>query len=199
MRNLLTFVLAIAMSLAFGQDDVEPGQAKVKLGSGQSEEERMMRAFEIRFVNQADEWFDDGDYHLIAELLEVHVALHPDSYELVTNLGWMYGNMQEYAKELVTYIEYRKRFPENPEAWYPEGQFYFFKKNYKMVVETLGHTIDMKPRPHANTYRILARAYKSTGYLKEALAVYKELIKLDPDDMAAKKNASDIEKILAGG
>ncbi len=201
MRILTSLLILMFCGLAFCQAEAETetGQAKVKLSEGKSEEDRMVRAIESRFMNQADEWFDDGDYYLISQLLEVHVGLHPDSYELVTNLGWMYGNMQDYGRELVTYLQFKNSYLDNAEAWYPAGQFYFLKKNYKMAIDILAPTIEMEPKPHANTYRLLARAYKIVGLLKESISVYEMLVKLDPNDLAAKKNLESIQKQLAGG
>lgn len=204
MKQILSLVLAGTMILgpvlAFGQEEASAGPSKVQLGTAITEEERAMRAFEERVIAQSDQWFADGDYRLVIDTLEMHVGLRPSSYELVTNLGWMYGNIQDGTNELRVYVEYHNRYPNDPEAAYPLGQFYYVKKAYKQAVAVLEPTISMVPHPHPNTYRVLARAYKSLGLLKESERIYLELIKVDPNDAAAKANLAKIrEEIKKGG
>ena len=199
MRTIFVLTVLITGAVTGWSQEVRTAQAKVQLGTAKTEEERAMRAVEERFMAQTDAWFDQGDYWLVSQVLEMHVELHPSSYELVTNLGWMYGNMEDGTNELRVYVEYRNRYPENPEAWYPEAEFYFRQRVFKPVVNILEPTIAMTPKPHANTYRILAMSYRRMGMHKDAVRVYDELLKIDPTDAAAKMNRERSLNDLKGG
>lgn len=190
--------LLLSPGLVFGQD-MQTERAKVSIDGDSSEEGRAMRAFEERWASQGDAWFEDGDYWLVIQSLEMHVAWRPQSYELVTNLGWMYGNIEDETNSLRVYVSYRKRYPENAEAAYPEAQFYFFKRAYPQVIHLLEPTLSMTPKPHPNSYRILANAYRRSGLLKDALRVYELLLELTPNDEAAKRNRDSVMREIQGG
>lgn len=187
---LLSLLLMVGAVGAWGQKrDVEMS----------AEEREAMSAYGVRVGNESDGYFEDGDYRLVIELLRMTNAMYPDDYETVSNLGWMYGNIEDKASELDVYVKYMKLRPKDPEAYYPAGEFYFKEKKYAEAVAILEKALLLPGERHANTYRVLAGSYKRLEKLEDAARVYRLLVKKDPDDLAAKKNLSDVLKVLGKG
>lgn len=199
-RALFLVLCVVAVAAAWGQsvqDLTEP--AKVQLQAAKTEEDRAMRAFEERIISQNDAWFADGDYRLVIEGLEYHNLIRPGNYELATNLAWMYFNIEDPTNQLRVCVDLRNSHPRDAEAWYPEAEFYFLKRAYKQVIELLEPTLKFERKPHANTYRLLGRSYKSLQMYADAARVYGELAKIDPSDLAAIKNRDEMLAKSKGG
>jgi tetratricopeptide (TPR) repeat protein len=146
---------------------------------------------------QSDAWFDDGDFPKVVQILRMHFVLTPNDYEIATNLGWMLENIQLREEALAVYIRFRKTNPNDPDAAFPEGNYYFLKKAYAKVPPIIEPTL--KRRPHANSFRILAHAYDRLKMYGDAKRVWQMYLSENPDDETAKLNLSKIEKKLAGG
>lgn len=148
--------------------------------------EAIWTAAHNRYVTQMDRWFEDGDFPRCIQLLSLMHQIDPADYETTTDLGWMYGNIERKDLELEVYQDYRKAFPDDPEAPYPEAEFYYFKKEYEKVPPLIEPTIAKKPHP--NSYRILAHSYEKTGKLKDSLRIWDAYIARFPDDQTALNN-----------
>ncbi len=144
-----------------------------------------------RFVDQSDGWWEDGDYPRIIQMLWILFLANPDNYETATDLGWMLANCERYHDELAVYVQYRQANPSDPEAAYPEANFYFQNKAYEKVPPLLEGTL--KKGPHANSFRILAHAYDKMGLLQDSKRVWQVLIARDPKDEVAKQNLKRVE------
>ena len=156
-------------------------------------------AFNERLRSQTDIWFDEGQFPRSIQGIRIQYAMHPDSYEILTNLGWMLENVERWSDALALYVAFRKRHPNDAEAYYPEAQFYSMKKVYSKVPPLLEPTLKMRVLPHPNTYRILARAYEQLGLLADAKRVYTLLLERLPGDPATKNNLNRIERKIKGG
>ncbi len=146
-----------------------------------------------RLGAEKDNLFKDGDFPATINVQSWEVLWRPNDYEIVTDLGFMYGNIERPDLELATYVRFREQFPKWAEAAYPEAEFYYKKRSYKPVVKLLEPTLNMTPKPHPNTYRLLAHSYDRLGLYKESLAVWETYIKLAPDDAAAKLNRDKVK------
>jgi tetratricopeptide (TPR) repeat protein len=144
-----------------------------------------------RYTTQLNRWFEDGDFPRCIQTLRLMHALEPADYETTTDLGWMLGNIERKDEELAVYKEYRLAYPDDPEAAYPEAQFYFFKKEYDKVIPLLEPTLAKKP--HANSYRILAHSYERLGKIAESKRVWDTYLILNPNDLTAKANLRRVE------
>lgn len=151
-----------------------------------------------RLGDQRDYWFNDGEFPLSTHSLRFQVEWTPHDYDLVTSMGWMYGNMEMHGLEIATYQHFRDRFPEDPEAHYPLAEFYFKKRAYAHVVAILEPSMKLGTKPHANSYRLLAHSYDRLGYFQQSVAVWDTYIKLAPDDKAAVLNRDKTRKKLGG-
>ena len=145
---------------------------------------------------QADVWFKDGDFPRVIQELKFIYALAPNDYDIATNLGWMFENIEEWDKALAVYIKYRKENPSDPDAPFPEAHFYFAKKAYAKVPPILEPSLKM--HPHANTFRQLAHAYERLNMLADAKRVWLQYISQDPNDLAAKANLAKVERKMKG-
>lgn len=139
-----------------------------------------------------DQWFTDGEYTASVQLLKLRYEISPFHYDALTDLGWMLENMTQWNDAEGYYTRYIDEYPEYIDSSLPLGQFYLFRKNYQKVIDTLEP--QLKRKPHANQYRILARAYDLLQKPVDALRVYRELISQYPDDAQAKVNAERMEK-----
>lgn len=180
-------LLAAVSSAQFEKMISTPGSKKIAI------------AVYDRVGTEKDSMFDDGEFPAIINILSWEVLWRPNDYQTVTDLGYMYGNVERKDLELATYIRYRQAYPGVAEASYPEAEFYFKNRSYKQVVALLEPTIKMNPKPHPNTYRLLAHGYDRLGMYKESIATWETYIALAPDDAAAKLNRDKVKAKLSGG
>jgi len=152
-----------------------------------------------RMNQQKDAWFDDGDFPAAISLLAVEVIWRPYDYQSVTDLGWMYGNIERKDLELTTYILFRNQYPKDPEAYYPEAEFYFKLRKYSQVINLIEPTVVMDSKPHSNSYRILAHSYDRVGRYKDSLRIWELYIAQSPDDAAAKVNRDKVKSKISDG
>ncbi len=144
-----------------------------------------------RFTRQLDLWFEDGEFPIAIQLLKLQADLYPADYEIVTNLGWMLENVEEYSAAEEVYVGYRKGNPNNPDAILPEAEYWFRKKKYETV---LALTTQVSDKAHPNAFRIRAHSFERLTKLKESQQVWKRYLKLAPNDSAAKMNLARVER-----
>lgn len=142
-------------------------------------------AINTAFMNQLsvqnDFWFDNGDFPRVIELFRFAYELEPSDYEIATNLGWMLENVENYGEALVTYQRFRRENPKDPDAAFPEANFYFFHKAYNKVPPILEPTIKHRPQP--NNYRVLAHSYDRMGMVVDCVRVWNLYVKDYPGDL----------------
>ncbi|CAN5390263.1 hypothetical protein BH11ARM1_BH11ARM1_12480 [soil metagenome] len=148
-----------------------------------------------RIAQQADVWFQDGEFPMCVQLLCFQAELNPHDYDIVTNLGWMYENIERPADAEVIYTDYQKNNPKDPDGALPIAQYWFLHKKYDKVVAILaGH---LPPKTHPNNYRMLALSFEKVDRLEESAATWKQLIKLYPDQPASQMNLDRVNKKIA--
>ncbi|AIE84168.1 hypothetical protein [Fimbriimonas ginsengisoli] len=147
-----------------------------------------------RIDQQTDVWFDDGDFPASIQLLRVAHQLRPKDYEVVTNLGWMLENVQEWNNAEAVYHTYALENESDPDGSLPIAEFYFRRKKYETIASLLEPKISLQKHPHPNVYRILAHTYEKTGHLPDAERVWKQYIALAPKDLTAVQNLKRVEK-----
>ena len=174
------------------------GFASAQLPAGPSGTQEILSATYQRLGDQRDYWFQDGEFPLVAHSLRFQTEWLPADYDLVTSLGWMYGNMDMFDLEISVYTHFMQAFPMEPEAYYPLAEFYFKKRSYPHVVAILEPSLKLGKVPHANSYRVLAHSYDRLGFFQQALGVWETYIKLNPGDQAAKLNRDKVRKKLGG-
>ncbi|MDR3691479.1 MAG: hypothetical protein P4L46_19015 [Fimbriimonas sp.] len=165
-----------------------------KQSAPQSRVDAIWDAVDDRVAQQIDVWFHEGDYPKAIALLGFEATYLPHDYDVVTNLGWMRENVEDWDGALAVYEKFRKDNPQDKDAALPEGQFYFMRKNYVVIPALLEPAL--KRRPHPNVYRILAHAYEHEKRYADAIRVWKEYLSWAPKDLTAKANLDRDEKKL---
>ncbi|MBS1717015.1 MAG: hypothetical protein JSS72_04720 [Armatimonadetes bacterium] len=179
MRPLLLALVALP-SLAVAADQTQ---------------EIMQQAF-YRMNRQGDVWFENGDFPRVIQQLRFMNRLSPSDYEVATNLGWLLESVDVYGEALATYTRFRRLNPSDPDASFPEANFYFAKKMYARVPALLEPSL--KLHPHPNTFRILAHAYERMDLLTESKRVWDEYIAKYPRDLPAEANLRRVINKLNG-
>ncbi|MHB8635716.1 MAG: hypothetical protein ACYC96_04500 [Fimbriimonadaceae bacterium] len=151
-----------------------------------------------RATQQHDAWFDDGDFPRAIQSLRVLHELFPHDYGLETDLGWMLENVEDYGGAIAVYVSYRKAFPKDPEAYYPEAELYFREHLYAKVPPLIEPSMRLGQRPQANSYRILAGSYERLGLFKDSERVWDTYLAFAKDDGQAKVNRARVEKKRTG-
>lgn len=151
-----------------------------------------------RLNSQTDLWFDDGDFPRVINLCRIMYALYPDDFDIATNLGWMLENVESWDEALAVYVKYRTENPNDPDAAWPEANFYYMKRAYQKIPPILEPTIRMRTKPHANNYRTLAHAYERMNLLRDSKRVWQMLLAITPNDGPAKNNLQRVEKKMRG-
>lgn len=154
------------------------------------------RAAHERMEKQNDFWFDQGDFPRCIHSLRFLNSVFPQDYETATSLGWLLESTEQYQDALIAYVRFKKENPSDPDAPYPEANFYFMKRVYAKVPTLLEPTL--KSKPHANSFRILAHSYERLGLLSDSKRVWDAYIALTPEDGAAKNNRTRVEKKMKG-
>lgn len=185
MRIIATLCLGAVAGLAWSQESDESRLAIIE------------SARDARVSNQSDYWFDKGDFPAIIQTLNYRLALAPKDYEILTDLAWMYKNIERPDLELSIVVQFRRDNPNMADAGYPEAEFYFNKRSYVQTIDLLSRAITMSPPPQANAFRILAHSYSRIGFLKESLDVWDRYLKLVPDDGAAIVNRKRVADRIA--
>ena len=184
MKKFLILLGLLGSSLAFGQENLSEADREILI------------SMRNRMQMQQSQWFDDGDFPHAIRSLEFQVKVLPFDYEAVTNLSYMYKNVEDYGNELAILVWFKETFPNMPDSAYPLAEFYYLKRSYRMVVSLLSPVVEKFPNQHPNTYRILAHSYDRTGMFKQALATWDAYIKLAPNDEAAKVNRDKVQQKL---
>lgn len=156
-------------------------------------------AARARMERQYDAWFDEGDYPRSIGGLTLMNVLWPWDYETATNLGFLLKSVEMQDLELAVYVRFRTDNPDDPDASWPEANYYFQQRLYAKVPPLLEPSINMARRPHPNTYRLLAHAYERIGMLRDAKRVWEALLAIVPGDAAAQNNLKRVNEKLQGG
>jgi len=150
---------------------------------------------DTRMEIQGDHWFKNGDFPRAAHLVRFRFQLNPANYDRLTDLGFLLKSMHMYDQELAIYVMFRlKMVAKDPDAAFPEANFYFERKMYAKVPPLLEPTMASSTTPHRNTFSILARSYEKQGLLGKAVSVWKRFLTKVPNDPTALANVNRIEK-----
>lgn len=179
-------VLAVVASSSFAQ------------GASPSRVDAIWNHAVDRLNSQMDTWFEDGDFPRVINMCKVMYALYPSDFDIATNLGWMLENVEKWDEALAVYIKFRTENPRDPDAAWPEANFYYMKKAYQKIPPILEPTIKMSAKPHPNSYRTLAHAYERMNQLQDSKRVWMQMIQVFPKDLPAKNNLTRVEKKLRG-
>lgn len=150
-----------------------------------------------RASRQNDAWFNDGDFPRAIQSLRVLHELFPHDYDLETDLGWMYENVEDYGSAISLYIAYRQGFPGDIDSEYPEAELYFRRKLYSKVPPLVEPAL-RRGTKDPNSFRILAISYERLGLFQDSKRVWDAYLVVAPNDEQAKNNRERVEKKRTG-
>lgn len=168
---------------------------------------QIWNAVSDRMTDQVDEWFEEGEFPKVIQLLRFQFAMYPNDYEIATNLGWMCENVEDYDMATKVYQDFNRLNPTDPDAALPLGEMLFRRANnvrkndalrnslLNQAIAVLEPTLKKKGM-HGNNYRILASSYERLGRFKDAKRILEIYIKIAPNDGQAKVNLARVEKKL---
>ncbi len=195
----LITVAAIALVL-----NPQAGSSKPKTAAKPTSDVSQDRINEIwghvdtRINNQADIWYELGEFPSCVSLLRVQSGYQPHSYDICTNLGWMLENIELPMEAIDVYVDFANRHPNWGDAMFPAGNAYYNLKDYPNAIKYLGASLSKNPTQ--NTYRVLARAYERSGKLQDAIRTWELELKRFPKELTPIANIKRVKaKIAAGG
>lgn len=193
--SISRLALAMVFALALMAQAAYASPKKTK----QERVSQVLDSLHVRMAKQADAWFEQGDFPKCIQNLRVLRSLFPSDYEIATNLGWMLENVHEWNEALSVYVSYKQGNPQDPDAAWPEANFYFMKKSYAKIPSLLEPALKHASTPHPNTFRTLAHAYDKLGLLKDSKRVWEQMVKTYPNDEAAKVNLKRVSDKIDSG
>ncbi|MCH8979527.1 MAG: hypothetical protein IH945_09850 [Armatimonadetes bacterium] len=174
LRSLLTIALIGVAVMPVVAQEGEPDEDRIK---------EIMWYVEARAEAETVSWYrDDGDYPRAIQNLRYRWRLRPWDEEISTDLIWMLGNIKYEGERLAVAMRFRKENPDNPDRGLPEAQVYWEHKMYFKIPPILEEDILRDPRPHGNTFRMIGHSYSRLGFHEDALRVWNQYLKHDPDD-----------------
>jgi len=103
---------------------------------------------------------------------------------LIENHSFM---RDEYGRTAADYDELIKLDPNNPNAYYERGDFYYEIDEYSKAIDDYSRAIQLNPN-YTSAYFNRAYAYGEIGDYDKAIADYSKTIELDPNDVQAYYN-----------
>lgn len=198
-RTLLIGIMVLASGLALAQEEARGTlSSSPRATEAASRMDRIIEAADARMRAQTDDWFDEGDFPQIIQVLRVRALMFPADYEVNTDLAWMLGNVDDRAGELAAYLTFIRKNPSDPDPVYALAQYYFLKRMWAKIPPLLEPLLSQHPRLHPNVYRSLATSYERMGFYRDAERVLNLFIKLYPEDERARANLQRVESKLRG-
>ncbi len=122
---------------------------------------------------EADVWFHGGDYEQVVRTNEAAIFIDPQWMDPYANNGWLQWSMGRQGAAIRTYRRAIAAMPENWEAHYELGFYYFLKKAPTLALRHLKRGCELGAPPVPA--RAYAHALERTGQLEASLAFWREL------------------------
>ena len=173
-RSLLLSAFVATAAIPAVAQDGEPDERRI----GQ-----IMQFVEDRAAMETDAWYhEEGDYPRAIQVLRFRSRLRPHDEVIDTDLIWMLGNIKYEGERLAVATRFRLENPDNPDRGLPEAQVLWEYRMYFKIPPILEADIMRDPPPHGNTFRMIGHAYSRLGFHVDALRVWNQYLKHDPDD-----------------
>jgi Flp pilus assembly protein TadD len=131
--------------------------------------------FAARIVVRNRDWKNDLVFYTQT------IALEPEAYPIVVNLGTVYWDQGDYDKAESLWREVLAKYPDDAEALTNMGLVAGRKQQYAQASEFFQRAIKMRPtdaQPHLD----LAKAYRLMGLMDQAESELRTALKLSPFD-----------------
>jgi Flp pilus assembly protein TadD/peroxiredoxin len=147
---------------------------------------RFRPSYAIALLNLGNLYRRKGDFAKAQELLSRALELQPDDPEANYSLGMLYAQ-QNQVQTAQDYLQRALALrPEYPEALNNLGVLYVHQRDYARAEEQFRKCVMLVPG-YDQSYLNLARLYGMQGDKEKARAAVQDLLRLQPDNPAAKQ------------
>jgi tetratricopeptide (TPR) repeat protein/glycosyltransferase involved in cell wall biosynthesis len=136
------------------------------------------RSITLRFLRRPDD--------AIASL-EHAIALQPDYVNALCNLGIILKEQMEFAAAIVAFERATSIEPGNAALWANFAAVYERMGERDRMRELAQRGVDVDPQ-HPEAYNLLGNCHMEAGSFREALALYEQVVALDPPNRNANWN-----------
>ncbi|MFP4248756.1 MAG: HEAT repeat domain-containing protein [Armatimonadota bacterium] len=154
--------------------------------------------FTTYMVGETDWWWHAGHYEQIIRGNETIVWLDPEFLDGLTNSAYLYWSLERDVEALATYRRAVSMHPDEWEAHFELGFFYFnAQRRFADAVPLFKRARELGAPPERA--RLHAHALEKSGRVDEAYEVWRELVANTPDDPVARQNLQRLKEIIGSG
>lgn len=140
-----------------------------------------------------DYYWHRGDFERCIALLRLITEIDPRDTEAFANASWLMWNADRNSEAEAFLKIGLAQNPDVDDLYSELGFFYFRAQRYAEAVDTLRSAVKLSSHPTAR--HLLAHALERSGNTQEALSIWRECERLEPDSPVPK---IQIELILNG-
>lgn len=144
------------------------------------------------FSSEADWWWHKGNYDQAIRCHEAAILIDPDYPESYSIIAWLQWSLDRDSEAVNTLKRGINAAPKNYESYFNLGEHYFKTKRYKESEYYLRKAVQLGCGPLER--RVYAHSLEKMGKLGDALFQWSEIIRLSPNDQAAKRMYEKIRK-----
>jgi tetratricopeptide (TPR) repeat protein len=133
-------------------------------------------------------WYysQSGDYDLALENHNKALALDPEHFGALYNVGVTYLQMSDYNSAVESLEKATIGSPKNWEAHMVLGMAYMGQEKWSEAEEALGVALDIN-RHSSDTHFYMGYLYEKTNRMNDAREYYEEALRYNPDHLAARE------------
>lgn len=137
------------------------------------------RQVRIHF-EQAEKYRYEGKHDLAIEEYKAILALSPDAFDALNNLGYLYVGKGQYANAIAQYQKAIAIKPDFAEALFNLGVAYVAHSQFDSAIAAYQRALQHDPENH-EIHNNLGAAHTMAGNRTEAEVSYQQALKLKPD------------------
>ncbi|MHB0998894.1 MAG: HEAT repeat domain-containing protein [Armatimonadota bacterium] len=141
--------------------------------------------------SEADWWWHKGNYEQSIRCHEAAILIDPDYVESYSIIAWLQWSLKRNDEAIGTLKRAIAAAPKNPAAYYEIGTHYYNTKNYPEAEKYLKQSVKLGGDHFAR--RMYAHSLERQNKLSQALVQWKEIVKLRPEDQAARRQVEKIQ------
>ena len=137
------------------------------------------------FVGESDFWWHQGNYEQCIRCQETALFFDPNYVDLYSNIAWLQWSMGRHGQGITTYRRGIAANPRSWEAYQALGQYYILRKQPSLALPMLQQAASLGSPPVPR--RQLGHVLEQLGQKAAADRVWRDILKLDPNDPIARR------------
>jgi tetratricopeptide (TPR) repeat protein len=137
------------------------------------------------FILESDYWWHEGNYDQSIRCQQTALFFDPTNVDAFTNVAWLQWSMGRHGAAISTY---QQAIAANPGSWEAAdalGQYYWGHDQRELGLKYLQQAATLGSP--AVPRRALGHALEAQGRPEEALQVWTDILKMDPNDPIARR------------